>query len=372
MQRNFFLWLSSFISFRFSGFPLTPLTFQSLLCKLYLFLFLVYFYIFFPSFFLLLFHRFSRLTCWSALIAISHDICTIFVCLQSQLPGTVSYVAQAARRVLSTDLVSPLSPSSSLSPSLYYLFTIFSYSKWSRKPLRIIDGKTCCTSPAPLPLPAPCPLPLLGPHPFGRSHFQLQFYPQLNRNPFPLAILFPSSPSSFLLLSFAISPRALPSLASSPFSLVVAKKFSTQFTKFACCLCCFCFCLHFFLSLSPSPRLLSMIIFALFASQRLLTFRLCRWQGQRGVSSSLGARQLGSDCSQFESHWQCTVWAACKYRSIFCHIYHAADDLCAARQHRVGQGKGRICASVYCVCMCVCVFAGGGSCKQQARAPNNK
>lgn len=127
MQRNFFLWLSSFISFRFSGFPLTPLTFQSLLCKLYLFLFLVYFYIFFPSFFLLLFHRFSRLTCWSALIAISHDICTIFVCLQSQLPGTVSCVAQAARRVLSTDLVSPLSPSpsSSLSLSLLFIYNIF-------------------------------------------------------------------------------------------------------------------------------------------------------------------------------------------------------------------------------------------------------
>lgn len=120
-----------------------------------------------------------------------------------------------------------------------------------------------------------------------------------------------SSPPRLLHFFCSLLPflPALPSLASSPFSLVVAKKFSTQFTKFACCLCCFCFCLHFFLSPSPSPspRLLSMIIFALFASQRLLTFRLCRRQGQRGVSSSLGARQLGSDCSQLESHWQCTV-----------------------------------------------------------------
>lgn len=134
--------------------------------------------------------------------------------------------------------------------------------------------------------------------------------------PFPASVLSPAQsqpvPISNPLASPLPPPRLLHFFCSPlscllPFSLVVAKKFSTQFTKFACCLCCFCFCLHFFLSLSPSPRLLSMIIFALFASQRLLTFRLCRQQGQRGVSSSLGARQFGSDCSQLESHWQCTV-----------------------------------------------------------------
>lgn len=160
MQRNFFLWLSSFISFRFSGFPLTPLTFQSLLCKLYLFLFLVYFYIFFPSFFLLLFHRFSRLTCWPALIAISHDICTIFVCLQSQLPGTVSYVAQAARRVLSTDLVSPLSPPSSLSLSLLFIYNIFLFKMkpqatpnywWQNMLHKSSAAASACSLPSPLP-----------------------------------------------------------------------------------------------------------------------------------------------------------------------------------------------------------------------------
>lgn len=109
----------------------------------------------------------------------------------------------------------------------------------------------------------------------------------------PLAI--PPSVLSFLFLLLARSP------ASSPFPLVVTKKFSTHFTKFACCLCyfsfSFCFYLHFILS--PSSRLLSMIIFALFGSQRLLTFRLCRQQGEGAVSSSLGVRQLGSDCSQF-------------------------------------------------------------------------
>lgn len=85
VQRNFFLWLSTFISFRFSGFPLTPLTFQSLLCKLYLFLFLVYFNIFFPKFFYCFFIVFPRLTCWSALIAISHDMCTIYrICLSAE------------------------------------------------------------------------------------------------------------------------------------------------------------------------------------------------------------------------------------------------------------------------------------------------
>lgn len=119
---TFFFYFISF--FGFSTYPTDISKFA--LQIIFIFISRLFLHIF-PQFFLLLFHRFSRLTCWSALIAISHDICTIFVCLQSQLPGTVSYVAQAARRVLSTDLVSPLSPSpsSSLSLSLLFIYNIF-------------------------------------------------------------------------------------------------------------------------------------------------------------------------------------------------------------------------------------------------------
>lgn len=130
-----------FLSFRFvfGFFHLPPLTFQSLLCKLYLFLFLVYFYIYISQVFLLLFHRFARHSFWHSphchFPRYMHDIC-LAICLsglrlcQSQLPDTVSYADQAARRVLSTNLVSLslltlLPVPISLSLFLLFIYNIF-------------------------------------------------------------------------------------------------------------------------------------------------------------------------------------------------------------------------------------------------------
>jgi len=64
--------------------------------------------------------------------------------------------------------------------ALYYLFTIFSYSKWSRKPLQIIDGKHIESS---------CHSPISPPHP-------------LNGNPFPRCQPFLSGLSISVFLHF--------------------------------------------------------------------------------------------------------------------------------------------------------------------------
>lgn len=255
----------------------------------------------FPQVFLLLFHRFSQ-----AHLPVSphchfprymHHISYLSVC------GVKCQEQLVMWPKLSTDLVSPLSPSLSLALSIIYLqYFLIQNEAASHSELLMAKHATQVQRSC-LCLPSP----LLGPHPFGRSHFQLQFYPQLNRNPFPLAILQLSllpSPSSFLLLSFAIFACS-PLSCLLPFLTRGRQKVLDSIYKICLLPLLFLF-LFTLLSFSFHFSFYSPAFhdyFCIICQSKIINFQVM--QTARAEGSVKFIRR--SDCSQLESHWQCTV-----------------------------------------------------------------